>query len=108
MQKSLETFFKKSVTSSGSKKRSLAAAGIATSTKTTPKKVAKPSESDSPKKQVVPDNAEEEKKLEKEEKGIVPFSWFLEEGENVEEKTVPTSVSAHSSGEPATKKLKSA
>ena len=56
----------------------------------------------------VEEDAEEEKKLEKEEKGIVPFSWFLEEGENVEEETVPTSVSAHSSDEPATKKLKSA
>lgn len=56
----------------------------------------------------VEEDAEEEKKLEKEEKVIVPFSWFLEEGENVEEETVPTSVSAHSIDEPATKKLKSA
>ena len=51
----------------------------------------------------VEEDAEEEKKLEKEEKNLVPFSWFVEEDEELADDNAIESMD-----EPAAKKLKSA
>lgn len=52
----------------------------------------------------VEEDAEEEKKLEKEEKNMVPFSWFVEEDEEPANDNVLDDLD----DEPAAKKLKSA